>query len=388
MAAGAMVCSSLCVMGSSLFLKRYRKPDVITDADMLDTEVAAEVYSKMHRWNLSRSHFILKWRALLVVVLALGAVFVVLLSLSVVYGVLYSQIPTPVPFLPSKISLTTSNGPLTSGQDNKLILTLKNVDDTPITLAQLEQEHLRFLHVVIVGNDFDSLGHIHPEDFPDGFDLESQGSYVVHFNFPRSGTYLISATFSTPKGDGAKHLWVSVAGSSPMNTYTKDTTTTKSFKLFDAYNGSMPTPFVLSQCQTTPNDPNGLTVAMTAPSTIFNGVSTNFLFNFTDSTGAPFPGIRLFLDAAVHVVIVREGLSSFDHMHGQSLTQAQNSGSSGGHSHRDGDGVAAVAPGPDDLGPVLEVSLEFPMEGWYILVGQTATAAGKVINFGFMLLVQ
>ena len=73
--------------------------------------------------------------------------------------------------------------------------------------------HDRILHVLIVSENLQIVGHIHPEDF-ESRDLmaELEGMYTVHFTFPVAGRYILALDVMTADAEFEKYLYVDVKG--------------------------------------------------------------------------------------------------------------------------------------------------------------------------------
>lgn len=96
---------------------------------------------------------------------------------------------------------------------------------------------------------------------------------------------------------------------------------------------------------------------------------SRFTFRFADAaTGRPVTGLRPYLAAAGHVVIMSAGGETFAHEHAET---------------EDADGRPVFALPGQTYGPELDLHADFPRPGRYRLWGQFRLADGQVITVPF-----
>lgn len=248
-----------------------------------------------------------------------------------------------------------------AGEETVLTFSFTNEDGTPT--SNLMQHHTRKVHVVLVGEDRATLGHIHPEDFPELNDGLSSGTYKVSYTFPAAGRYIVAVDVANPQGSLAKQFLVSVAGSPRMGSAQPDTTLTKCFAAYPQ-NGLdrhvMPVVFGKEEsCQ------GGYEVTFMPPADIRSGVPTELRFRVAKDGEAVHDLVPV-MGAGVHFAIVPESFDTVMHRHGGPATGAD---SMEGHSHAGEE----EAPGHDDtlpdvFGPELvSEPLVFSQEGTHTL---------------------
>lgn len=205
--------------------------------------------------------------------------------------------------------LLTEPESLQAGESATLTFSLKDSRGQPVT--ELHEHHARKFHVVIVSEDKNTLGHIHPQDF--NLSVDNSGEYAVSFTFPYGGKYLVAVDFMTDAGTSSEQFVVEVEGGAPQAIgINKDTT--QSFRSYPlGANDRYVTPVILSDAQ---KSPAPYTIEFNPPDSIKAGSKTTFHYA-VDKDGAPVNDLQLFLDAAMHVAVVKDDLSVFLHEHGE-----------------------------------------------------------------------
>jgi hypothetical protein len=67
-----------------------------------------------------------------------------------------------------------------------------------IPRSDLRTVHERLLHVMVLGADWATFAHIHPEEFPEAQGKAEEGRYGLQLTFPAPGTYLLMIELAVP----------------------------------------------------------------------------------------------------------------------------------------------------------------------------------------------
>jgi hypothetical protein len=247
-----------------------------------------------------------------------------------------------------------------AGGRTELTFTLADGSGQPI--QELMTHHDRKLHVLIVSDDMEVLGHIHPHDFREPIE---DGEAKVFFTFPRAGRYLVAADFMTEAGPHAVQFLIDLTGSEEP-TAAAGKAAPPTVRLFQLAEGDRHTnPVVLQR----PEETDGYAVSLQRPHAIKAGEQVSLVYRFTED-GAPVTDLRPYLDAPLHLAVVKEDLSQFQHEHGTVPGREH----AGGSNHRSGHDAHALHEyeGPAAFGPELTATLSFPEPGTYYLFGQAA----------------
>lgn len=136
------------------------------------------------------------------------------------------------------VTLSTSPADPVAGQETELSFSLID-NGKPL---ELQIHHERKLHTVIISENFDVFGHIHPEDFS----LEN----AVKFTFPYAGRYAVAIDYMANDVAGSKQFFVDVSGSPSL---TRKLTDVREEKCFASYpeeaTDRYTKPFVLSESE-------------------------------------------------------------------------------------------------------------------------------------------
>ena len=247
-----------------------------------------------------------------------------------------------------------------AGERTELTFTLAGGSGQPV--QELMTHHDRKLHVLIVSDDMQVLGHIHPHDFREPIE---DGEAKVFFTFPRAGRYLVAADFMTEAGPQAVQFLIDVAGSEEP-TAAAGKAAPPTLRIVELANDDRHTnPVVLPRAEET----DGYAVSLQRPDTIKAGAPVSLVYRFTED-GAPVTDLRPYLDAPLHLAVVKEDLSQFQHEHG-TVPGEEHAGSSGHGSGHDGHAPHPYE-GPSAFGPEITATLSFPEPGTYYLFGQAA----------------
>jgi hypothetical protein len=117
--------------------------------------------------------------------------------------------------------LTTEPERLTAGSPATVRFSLNDAAGKP--LQGLTLMHERYVHVVIVSQDFSVFAHIHPRDFEELTpEVLKGGRFFVRFTFPKAGRYVVGIDFAVKGHPYGRHFVVNVAGQPAMATPKKD----------------------------------------------------------------------------------------------------------------------------------------------------------------------
>jgi len=255
----------------------------------------------------------------------------------------------------------TAPSVLEAGRPQDLIIELKDEKGKPLT--DLEFSHERLVHVVIISEDLETLGHVHAEDIgPITDEMKAAGRYTVRYTFPQQGREYLVAVDTIHEGhEVALYQRVKTAGTSSVPVITKDFSRTKTF---DGYTTSFEY----------------------EPSPLKSGEEAHFRYRF-EKGGAPVDDFEPYLAATTHLSIVSADLGTFIHTHGDitpeisALPGVSEAFASGAH-----EGGDNAAP-PAQFGPYVTAHVVFPHPGLYKIFSQVQHQ-GKVIVTSFMVVVE
>jgi hypothetical protein len=247
-----------------------------------------------------------------------------------------------------------------AGERTELIFTLADGSGQPI--QELMTHHARKLHVLIISDDMQVLGHIHPHDFREPIE---DGEAKVFFTFPRAGRYLIATDFMTEAGPQAVQFLIDVAGSEEPTAVAGNAAPPIIRLVEVAEDDRYTNPVVLQRAEAM----NGYAVSLQKPDPIEAGEPVSLVYRFTED-GAPVTDLRPYLDGPLHLAVVKDDLSRFQHEHG-TVPGEEHAGYS---AHGSGDDGHAPHPyeGPSGFGPEIAATLSFPEPGTYYLFSQAA----------------
>ena len=248
--------------------------------------------------------------------------------------------------------LTTQPQHVTVGVPTTVKFTIDDAEGKPV--QGLTVMHARYLHVVIVSQDFSVFAHVHPRDFerltPE---VLKSGRFFVRFTFPRAGRYAVGLDFAVKGRHFGRHFIVNVAGGPEMTPARKDFAREERVDGLDVGFSTKPSRLVANR----------------------KAVLT-YIFR---KDGRPVTDLEPWLEAPMHLAIVSSDLKYFLHVHGE-VPGMEHAGHEEGHMHMH----MSV---PSEFGPEIEVPVVFPGKGLYEVYGQ-AGYKGKVILTKFMVDVQ
>lgn len=260
------------------------------------------------------------------------------------------------------VALHTEPEVLRPGERSQLTFTLSDASGKPV--GQLMTHHARKLHVVIIAEDMQALGHVHPQDFDEPI---GEGKASVFFSFPRAGRYLVAADFMTANGSHAAQFTVDVAGPAGRADETGGATLSPGIRHVGLEGDDRYTRPILLQGEEAAAE---YAVSLHKPPTIRAGEETTLVYRFTRD-GAPVNDLRPYLDAPMHLAVVKDDLTRFLHEHGT----VSGAGHMDHHSHAPHEDPAANA-----FGPEVTVTLNFPEPGTYSLFGQAVRGDTLIVS--------
>ncbi|WP_406075237.1 heavy metal translocating P-type ATPase [Micromonospora sp. NBC_01638] len=209
--------------------------------------------------------------------------------------------------------------------------------ETGRPIRDVGRSHEAWMHLIAVRDDLASFAHVHPE--PAG----PPGEFAVTLTFPTPGRYVVNTEFRR-KGELTDVLEQhEVAVGDPAQVIHQPPAVSGRQQVVDG-------------------------VRVTLDGTAKVGGS-RFTYRFADAaTGRPLTGLRPYLAAAGHVVIMSAAGDSFAHEHAET---------------EDADGRPVFALPGQTYGPELDLHAEFPRPGRYRLWGQFRLADGHVITVPF-----
>jgi P-type Cu+ transporter len=204
-------------------------------------------------------------------------------------------------------------------------------------VGDVGRSHEAWMHFIVTRDDLATFAHLHPEP------TAEPGVFSTRLTFPTSGRYVIHTEFRRrgAMSDLVERHEVVVDGRTPRRA--ADTT-----------------PSPRSQIA------GGMRVTLDGDAEL--GDST-FTYRFADAaTGEPVTGLRPYLAAAGHIVVMPLDGSGFAHEHAEAA---------------DGRGRPVFALPGQRFGPELTVHADLPRPGRYRLWGQFRDAAGVVRTTAF-----
>jgi Cu+-exporting ATPase len=350
LASAAMAMSSVSVVSNALRLRRFTRPE--TAQQILDPGLRARVGDYAYLV------------AVAVAALTLGATFTWASRTETashgMNGLLAWTEGMGMPMRPTMSAMETTDTPPVSAHDADVEVTLAPTSDPrpgqPVTLrlsvtdtdgdpvTDLVRTHQVWSHLILVRKDLGTFAHIHPAPTTTPGRLEvtttvpTAGTYLAYSEIRRQGemTDVLDAATLTVPDDGSQARATSSAG--PVHRDERVATR------------------------------DGIRVELTGDALV--GRASDFELRFTDAaTGDPVTGIRPYLGAAGHVVILRNDGTRFAHAHAETT---------------DSHGRPEFATPGSSFGPDLDVHTTFPTSGTYRLWGQFRMPDGQVITAPFV----
>jgi len=235
--------------------------------------------------------------------------------------------------------VTLDHAPFVAGVPASFNVSLKETDGDPATLF-VDMDKL--IHVVIVSKDETVFAHIHPDDaHPLSQQEIDTSTFTLNYTFPKSGEYLIAVDYAHGLTLESKQFTVEVGGNIPQAPQ--------------------------QQTYASPGVFDGYTVSLDYFQPVAGQITT-LKYTFTKD-GKPVTNILPYLEAAMHISVVKNDFSSFLHVHGEvhppGVPYPPIIIKNGQVIHS-----MAMMVLPPTLGPLIEAHLIFPTPGLYTVWGQ------------------
>lgn len=212
------------------------------------------------------------------------------------------------------LALSTEPKALTPKAKARLVFDPRSSDGARV--EHLAIVHEKPLHLLLVSRDLSFFAHEHPE-------RQTDGTYALDFTFPDPGEYVLFGDF-TPEGASGQIVRIPLAVDG-------DPTAAKGMEVDD---------------RTSPKSFDDLTVSL-SPAEIHAGADTMLTFTI-ERDGKPAEGLRPYLGAMGHCVVIDETATTFLHSHPMS----------------------EPSEGKADPGNVVQFHTVFPKPGKYKAWGQ------------------
>lgn len=274
------------------------------------------------------------------------------------------------------VALHTEPNTVQVGTPTSLTFHLTDAKGEPFT--DLLVHHERVLHVLIVSENLQIIGHVHPEDFESRDMLaELEGHYTVHFTFPAAGRYILAIDVMTADTEFSKYLYVDVKGTPKMADMPHDFRREKAIRGYTDEGGDRYTKAV---SVTDSVDEPTYHVKMETPKRIQAGEMVTIGYYFSRN-GKPITDLVPFLDAPMHFAIVSTRLDGVIHTHGNvpsnkhdahaTKKQEQQAGHTSHEAHKTPKGKHKHhSATPEKFGPTVNLMTMFPKAGVYQIFGQ------------------
>jgi len=305
---------------------------------------------------------------------AIAIIVVTLLFLNFSYAEQHTKHDTHSKHKTSNLNVTLNTEPkkIEVGKPATLMFKLTDAMGEPFT--DLMIHHDRILHVLIVSENLQIIGHIHPEDF-ESRDLiaELDGTYTVHFTFPYAGRYILALDVMTADDEFAKYLYVDVTGDKKMTDIAEDLRAEKTVYGYKEEGGDRFTKAVSTA------DGKGSSeyhVKIEVPEQIKVGEMVHIIYHFSRD-GKPVTDLVPFLDAPMHFAIVSTRLDGILHTHGTvpmngKMDKMAEKDPHAGHKMKKKESTGHQHQGttPDKFGPKVMLMTTFSKAGKYQIFGQ------------------
>ncbi len=270
------------------------------------------------------------------------------------------------------VTLHTEPEMIHAGKPTMLKFDLTDEKGEPFT--DLMVHHDRVLHVIIVSENLQVFGHIHPEDFESRDILaELDGTYTVHFTFPVAGRYILALDVMTEDAEFSKYVSVDVVGNKKMSDITQDF---RREKMVNGYTEEGGDRFTKAVSLADKNVKSTYYVKIDAPEKIKVGEMVHITYNFSRES-KPITDFVPFLDAPMHFAIVSTRLDGILHTHGTvpmdgDKTKMMKKDPHAGHNMKKPATIGHQHQGstPEKFGPSIMLMTKFPKVGVYQIIGQ------------------
>lgn len=189
-------------------------------------------------------------------------------------------------FFYTSVNFVPSNTP-SVGDTSVIIISILNAT-TGEPISSLDTVHERIMHVFLVGEDLETLFHIHPEDYVNGTYYQEFGVYQLAQAFEESGRYLLVADYTHMGQNVVMSFPFDVAGQNKM---TRSPLSFERDGMFDGYN-----------------------VSLQIPERIEAGNQIDMVYHI-ERDGEEIKDLQLYLGSEMHVLVVKDDLSKSGHTH-------------------------------------------------------------------------
>ena len=270
------------------------------------------------------------------------------------------------------VMLHTEPKTIQAGTSAALTFHLTDAKGEPVT--DLMVHHDRVLHVLVVSENLQIIGHIHPEDFESrDIMMELEGMYTVHFTFPAAGKYILAVDVMIADAEFAKYLYVDVVGEEKLVDTAQDFRREKVVFGYTDEGGDRYTKAVSL------TDGEGASVyhaRIEAPERIKAGEMVHITYHFSQN-GQPLTDLVPFLDAPMHFAIVSTRLDGIVHTHGtvpgtEDASKMMKKDPHAEHKMKKTPTTGHQHQGttPEKFGPTVMLMTTFPEAGVYQIFGQ------------------
>lgn len=178
--------------------------------------------------------------------------------------------------------LTTVPKALKAGEPTQLNVVIRDFLGRPV--KNLQVEHEKLMHLMIISKDMADFWHIHPEPSP-------SGTFHIAHTFPSAGDYRLYDDYTLVNG--------------PNNVDQMD------LKVEGA--GRAPVPLVETKNEVVVG---GIKMVLTPSKALRAGEDISFSMALTDAaTGAPVTNLQPYLGAWAHIAIISQDTKDFLHVH-------------------------------------------------------------------------
>jgi hypothetical protein len=191
----------------------------------------------------------------------------------------------------SDFHVTLSSSPTTIPAGKPFVLNISLHDKAGKPINDLQIDHERILHVILVSEDLEEFKHVHPEDSAKITNVVAQGNeFQIPISLSKDGRYRVLVDANRSGSEVSTTNWLNVSGTSSALLIKKDLTRDK---LFDKYKVV-------------------LNVQPSAPKT---GEEVHLSYSI-ERDGKQVLETDKFLGADMHLVITSLDLSTMIHTHG------------------------------------------------------------------------
>lgn len=209
-----------------------------------------------------------------------------------------------------KAEIITSPSVPKAGEDTVMKFYLK--DKYGSDIKTLTKHHEREMHVFIVSEDMNIIGHVHPEDFRMTSSAKGDGAKLVAFTFPKGGRYLVAIDFSTKEGSYHKLFKVVVEGEPLLTKIDIDLENKKHFMAYPAESRDTYTrPIYIDESEFPLGE---YFVSLSYDNELKRGEESAFNYHVTRE-GWPVKSFEPVLGTIMHVFIIGSKMNYFYHSH-------------------------------------------------------------------------